>query len=47
MSSPGDRFCLALAWHGALSAWTSDMSWNKVADAAELKIVAGHLDRLM
>lgn len=38
--SLGDRFCLALARHDGLPAWTSDQNWKKVADAAGVKVVA-------
>lgn len=38
--SLGDRFCLALARRDGLPAWTSDHDWKKVADAAQVKVVA-------
>ena len=38
--SLGDRFCLALARRDGLPAWTSDLDWKKIADAAEVKVVA-------
>lgn len=37
--SLGDRFCLALAQHDGLPAWTSDKQWRKIADAIQVKIV--------
>lgn len=37
--SLGDRFCLALARRDGLPAWTGDMGWKKVAEAAEVKVV--------
>ena len=38
--SLGDRVCLALAQRDGLPAWTSDLDWKKVADAAGVKVVA-------
>ena len=38
--SLGDRFCLALARRDGLPAWTSDLDWKKIADAAQVKVVA-------
>ena len=38
--SLGDRFCLALARRDGLPAWTGDLGWKKVADAAQVKVVA-------
>jgi ribonuclease VapC len=38
--SLGDRFCLALARRDGLPAWTGDLEWKKVADAAQVKVVA-------
>lgn len=38
--SLGDRFCLAQARRDGLPAWTSDLDWKKIAEAAEVKIVA-------
>ena len=38
--SLGDRFCLALAYRDELPAWTGDLDWKKVADAAQVKVVA-------
>jgi PIN domain nuclease of toxin-antitoxin system len=38
--SLGDRFCLALAFRDGLPAWTSDLAWHSIADAAGVKIEA-------
>jgi PIN domain nuclease of toxin-antitoxin system len=38
--SLGDRVCLALARRDRLPAWTSDLEWKTIADAAEVKVVA-------
>lgn len=38
--SLGDRCCLALARRDGLAAWTSDLDWKKIADLAEVKVVA-------
>lgn len=38
--SLGDRFCLALAHRDGLPAWTGDLEWKKVADVAQVKVVA-------
>jgi len=38
--SLGDRFCLALARRDGLPAWTSDHNWKRIADAAEVEVVA-------
>ena len=37
--SLGDRFCLALAKHEGLPAWTADKEWKRIADAAEVEVV--------
>ncbi|WP_334656993.1 type II toxin-antitoxin system VapC family toxin [Sphingomonas panaciterrae] len=37
--SLGDRICLALARRDGLPAWTSDLEWKRVADAAQVKVV--------
>ena len=37
--SLGDRVCLALARRDGLPAWTADLDWKKVADAAGVKVV--------
>ena len=38
--SLGDRCCLALARRDGLPAWTSDISWKTIAEAAQVKVVA-------
>lgn len=37
--SLGDRVCLALARRDGVPAWTSDLEWKRVADAAQVKVV--------
>jgi len=37
--SLGDRYCLALAQHDGLPAWTGDTNWNLVAQEAGVKVV--------
>lgn len=36
--SVGGRMSLALAQRDGLPAWTSDLGWKKVADAAGVKV---------
>jgi ribonuclease VapC len=38
--SLGDRCCRALARRDGLPAWTSDLAWKAIADAAQVKVVA-------
>jgi PIN domain nuclease of toxin-antitoxin system len=37
--SLGDRFCLALAKHEGVPAWTADKAWASIAHAAGVEIV--------
>jgi len=38
--SLGDRFCLALAMHDRLPAWTADRAWLGVPDTLGIEVVA-------
>lgn len=38
--SLSDRFCVALARREGVPAYTADLAWNKVADIAQVEVVA-------
>jgi PIN domain nuclease of toxin-antitoxin system len=37
--SLGDRFCIALALHEALPAWTADKQWRLISNIVDVEIV--------